>query len=144
MGARDSTDLVKPRDGVCENAPVCARGPEEVLATGLTAGELAAILATSVLVFLFWDGPLWSAPAGATYVLRIGVSYAIAIPLAAGALARASRLSAARVAASVAVVWTAKLVITSTLYVALATETGRTYTPIRTWEHAAPPSPHPG
>jgi plastocyanin len=112
---------------------------DSLLGTGLGAADAAVLLAASVAVFLFWDEPLWSAPAGASHAARIAVSYLLVVPLAAAALALRKRWSAVRLLSATALLWSAKLVVTASLYSAFAAGSASRYTPARAAEPAAAP-----
>ena len=113
---------------LCGNAPLC---------------ESATILAFSVVVFLFWDGPLWSAPAGASHFWRITISYLVVIPAVLAVQVWARRFDLRATASAVGLLWAIKMVITSTLYTLLAAP-GDRYQPERAWESPATPvaAPH--
>ena len=105
------------------------------MGAGLAKVWLAGILAISVVVFLFWDGPLWSAARGASHVGRILVSYLIVPALVAGALLYTRRWRWRRFASSLALLWAAKLVITALLYSWLAPGATNYYEPSRSWQN---------
>jgi plastocyanin len=111
-----------------------------MLGTGLSKGWLGAILAGSVLFFLFWGGPLWASDPNDSHVLRIGLSYLLVVPLAAGALALRRRLRATRLATATGAVWAVKLVVTSLLFLALAPGEAQSYAPATARLPAAPRS----
>jgi hypothetical protein len=117
----------------------CGQEPDR-FGTGLRPVELGAVLALSVATFLFWGGSLWRAPAGSSHVGRIAVSYLMVLPLVGGVLALERRFTWARLTSAVALVWSAKLVITASVYAYLATGSASPYEPARTWERASPPS----
>lgn len=104
------------------------------MGTGLSGRALAGVLTLSVGVFLLWDGALWSVPAGASHVERMAVSYAVVIPAVELALRHARRWSAPRLLSATALIWAAKLLVTSTLYAMLVAGGGDRYAPVRTWE----------
>ena len=112
------------------------------IGSGLRAKELALIVAISTTAFLFWGGPLWDAPVGASHVWRIGGSYLIVIPLVFAALARSHRASLAHILGAVGIVWSAKMLITATLYAYVAPESATQYAPARTWEESPEPEPN--
>lgn len=127
---------------VCENPPVCANetcapGHGGVLNTGLTLAWLNAICALSIGVFLFWGGALWMAAPGDSHALRIGVSYAVTIPLVVGALLCTRTFSLRHAVSATAVLWAVKLVITSSLYALLVPDGVDRYAPRRAWESAS-------
>lgn len=97
--------------------------------TGLSASWLLLILAASLLLFLFWDGPLWSVPDGTSHFGRIALSYAIVMPLAAAALALAKAFTWARLLTTSGLLWAIKLIVTSLLFVILASGTAQHYQP---------------
>ena len=115
------------------------RDPRRVsfLGSGMSAAELFAILALSVLVFLVWGGPLWSAPAGASHVARIAVSYLLA-PVAVLALFLVDvRWSWVHFGSAVALLWSAKLVVTASAYAWLASGSGTRYQPAQARDDVA-------
>jgi hypothetical protein len=110
-----------------------------LVGSGLRAWEFLLVLAISTTAFLFWGGPLWDAQVGTSHVWRIGGSYLIVIPLVLAALARTHRLSLAHLLGAVGMVWSAKMLITATLYAYVAPESATQYAPARTWEGAQEP-----
>jgi hypothetical protein len=112
------------------------RKPEQ-LGTGLPTGPLAAVLLVSLAVFAIYDGPLWSAPPDASHVGRIVVSYLVVLPLLALALAWKRRLTLTTCLTATALVWSVKLLVTSSVYFLLAPGSARDYAPARPWERAA-------
>lgn len=94
------------------------------------------MLALSLLVFLFWDGALWSAREGDSHAGRIFISYAVVIPLVAALLFATKRWSWVHLTTSTGLLWAVKLLLTSTLYFALAPTTTRNYRPRASWETA--------
>ena len=109
------------------------------IGSGLRGWELALILAISTTAFLFWGGPLWNVAVGTSHVWRIGGSYLIVIPLVFAALARSHRASLAHMLGAVGIVWSAKMLITATLYAYVAPESATQYAPARTWEESQEP-----
>ena len=109
--------------------PPAPRDDRSFLGTGLPPGWVAGVLTASVLVFLFWGGPLWTAPAGSSHVPRILISYLLVVPLAASLLALAGRGLRAHLASAVGLLWSAKLVITASLYSLLTTGAVSQYEP---------------
>ena len=107
-------------------APARSRG---FLSCGLSGASLIAIVTLATTLFLFWNGPLWSAPPGASHMGRIVWSYAVVVPLAAVFLLIEKRFGWAQLASSVGVVWAAKLIVTSSLYAYLATGSVQQYSP---------------
>ncbi len=105
-----------------------------MLGAGLSWVELGAALGASVVLFLFLGGPLWRAPAGTSHVARISLSYAVLVPLAAALLWRRRAFSWAHLLGSVAILWSAKLLITASLYSLWASETAEQYSPSKPWE----------
>jgi plastocyanin len=95
---------------------------------------LAALVAASTVAFFFWGEPLWRVAPGTSHVARIAGSYLIAVPLAAVVLAVARRLTLQHLLGSIAVVWSAKLVITATSYALVAPGSATEYAPARTWD----------
>ncbi|SRR5579883_139260 len=114
---------------------------EGFLGCGLHSYELAIILAASVTVFLFWNGPLWSAPTGASHVARIAFSYLLVVPLAIAALALRRRLGWFHLLSSIALLWSIKLIVTSLLYAYLAAGSASRYAPAETWRSPPPSAP---
>jgi hypothetical protein len=110
-----------------------------VVGSGLRAWEFLLVLAISTTAFLFWGGPLWNAPVGTSHAWRIGGSYLIVIPLVLAALARTHRFSLAHLLGAVGMVWSAKMLITATLYAYVAPESATQYAPARTWEGTQEP-----
>jgi hypothetical protein len=110
-----------------------------LLGSGLGAGAMAAILAFSVALFLFWNGPLWNAPTGARHLGRIAVSYLAVVPLGALALALRRRWSFIHLLSSVALLWSAKMVITASLYGLLTSGSASRYEPAP-WRAPSPPA----
>jgi len=88
--------------------------------TGLSPRSYSLLVALSVALFLFWDGPLWTAKREASHVARFVVSYLAVIPAAVLLLALARRLSWSHGIAATGSAWGIKLVITSVLYFTLA------------------------
>jgi hypothetical protein len=88
--------------------------------TGLPYPAYAAIVVTSVAIFLVWGGPLWSSPADASHVGRFVVSYLAVIPLAALALATLHRLTRSHLVTATGTAWALKLLVTAALYLWLA------------------------
>jgi len=74
----------------------------------------------SVVLFLFWDGPLWTAKREASHVMRFLVSYAAVIPAAALLLLVARRFTGSHLVAATASTWAIKLMFTSTVYLVIA------------------------
>lgn len=97
--------------------------------TGLSLPVLGAMLAFAVLLFLFWPQALWRSDGDDSHVARIVVSYLVLAPLVAIVLAWARRFSLARLATGVGVLWSAKLLVTSTLFFALAPGAAQSYSP---------------
>jgi plastocyanin len=91
---------------------------------------LLTILILAVVLFLFWGGPLWNAPPGASHVGRIVWSYAVVVPMVAVALLIERRFEWRHFASAVGVVWAVKLVVTSSLYAYLATGSVQQYSPV--------------
>jgi len=107
--------------------------------TGLPLWELIAILTGAVALFLFWDGPLWSAPPGSSHMVRILISYLAILPLVVAALLVAKRWSVIHLLSSVALLWSCKLVITASLYTYFASGSVSQYSPAQAHaEQAAP------
>jgi len=94
------------------------------------------IVVISTLAFLFWGGPLWSAPQQATHLSRIVGSYAAVIPFAAVALISVGRFSIARLTTATALVWVAKMLVTATLWMFIAPGTASRYQPAPVRERA--------
>jgi hypothetical protein len=108
------------------------------IGSGLRAWELAAILSVAIVVFLFWGGALWSVRPGSSHVARIAVSYLLVPPLVVAALAVGKRWSWTRLATAIALLWSAKLVVTASLYAYLAPGSASQYQPAQTWQDASP------
>ncbi|MEZ4299992.1 MAG: hypothetical protein R3B70_33900 [Polyangiaceae bacterium] len=94
--------------------------PRTVPGTGLAIFPYALLIALSVGLFLFWDGPLWRAEREASHVGRFAFSYLLVIPAAAALLLLARRFTVSHLVAATASAWGIKLVITSALYFSLA------------------------
>jgi hypothetical protein len=108
-----------------ERPPMLGGLPTEGLWTALGLGreQFLAILALSVLLFVFVDGPVWR-HLHASHFLRIPVSYGM-IPFAvAAALGWNRRASLALVIGASAAIALLKLVITAGLLVAFAIASG--------------------
>jgi hypothetical protein len=103
-----------------------------VLGSGLRASSMTLVLTASVLVFVFWGGPLWNAPSGSSHIPRIVISYLMVIPIAAAILTVTRRWHWVRLVSSTALLWSAKLLITASLYSLLATGSGNRYEPVAT------------
>jgi hypothetical protein len=103
--------------------------PRRSFGAGVPLAQLAIVLSISVAVFLGWGGLLWRAPAGASHVGRIALSYLIVVPLVAALLLVERRFTATSLATSVGLVWAAKLVLTASLYPLLAPESASHYEP---------------
>src|SRR5262245_35444012 len=88
-------------------------------AVGLTRGQFLAILAASVVLFVFVGGPLW-AHVHDGHLLRIAVSYGAIPPATALALARNGTLRLALVAGASVVIALVKLLLTAALLVVIA------------------------
>jgi hypothetical protein len=100
--------------------PIAPAGGRDFLGSGLTGREVTGLLAVSIAVFLLWNGPLWIARPGTSHLARILISYAIVVPLAGLVLARRERWSWTRLLGATALLWSAKLLLTATLYTWLA------------------------
>jgi hypothetical protein len=107
-------------------------------ATGLSLPALAAIFSFSLIVFMFWDGSLWNAETGASHAGRIFVSYAIVVPLVGAALLFTRRWDHTRLITATIAIWAIKLIVTSTLYFALAPGATHEYQPAAAWERSLP------
>ncbi len=114
------------------------------LGSDLDAWVIASVVLVSSLVFLFWGGPLWRAPRGASHLSRIVVSYALAVPLVALVLTVGRRFAWSRLLSGVAIVWSAKLVITASLYAYIAPGSANEYTPTQSWGSKSSESSLPG
>jgi hypothetical protein len=88
-------------------------------AAGLGRGHFLAILALSVALFLFVDGPLW-AHLHDRHLLRIAVSYGVIPPAVAVALHRRGTLGPLVLVTASAVVALVKLVLTAGILIVLA------------------------
>jgi hypothetical protein len=120
------------------DSPGAARG---WLGSGLPAWLLATLFGLSVVLFLFWGGALWRAPAEASHLVRIVGSYLVVVPLVIGALAGLRRLSLGALVTSVGLIWAAKLLVTSSLYALLAPGTSHDYAARRTWTREGAEAP---
>jgi hypothetical protein len=133
-------DELEPISSVIPRAPRASSRPAQppvrfgFLGSGLRGSIIAAIVATGTIVFLFWGGPLWTASDGASHVWRIVGSYLVVVPLVLAALALARRATPIHALSSVGIVWSAKLVITASLYAYLAPGSATRYAPERTWD----------
>ncbi len=97
-----------------------SRFAQDVLGSGLALPLYVALVAVSVALFAFWDGPLWTQPAEASHVGRFAVSYLAVIPLAVVLLGLVRKLSWRHLLTTLGTVWAIKLLITSAMYTALA------------------------
>lgn len=88
--------------------------------TGLSPVPYLLLVIFSVVLFLFWDGPLWTAKREASHVMRFLVSYAAVIPAAALLLLAARRFTGSHLVAATASTWAIKLMFTSTVYLVIA------------------------
>jgi hypothetical protein len=113
------------------DSAAAAPKPHERAGVGLALRPLVVVFVASVALFLFWDGPLWLAPPGASHVGRILVSYLAVVPLAALALMLVRAWSLTRFCTSVALVWGVKLIVTASLYPFLAPESASQYKPAK-------------
>ncbi|HVY48967.1 MAG TPA: carboxypeptidase regulatory-like domain-containing protein [Minicystis sp.] len=93
---------------------------ELVPGTGLGALPWIALVTVSTALFLFWGGPLWSAPREASHVARFVGSYASVLPLAAALLLSLRRFTWERLVTTTGSVWAVKLLVTAVLYQGLA------------------------
>lgn len=100
-----------------------------IFGTGMRAWPLVAILCVSVATFLGWGGALWAVPGGSSHVGRIAVSYLLVAPLVAVVLVLERRWSWVHFASAVAIVWSAKMVVTTSLYAYLASGSASRYAP---------------
>jgi len=105
-----------------------------LLGSGLNTSVLALILGATILVFLFWGGPLWSAPTGASHVGRIVMSYVAAIPMVAMALRLQHRWNRVKFFSATALLWGAKVVLSTSVYPYLTPGSASLYAPARPWE----------
>jgi len=110
------------------SAPTRSSG-SGLLGCGLSWFALLAVLTVSVAVFLFWNGPLWLAPPGASHLGRIVISYLAVIPLCGLLLLLGKRWSWVHLASATALLWAGKLIVTSSLYSYLATGSVQKYSP---------------
>lgn len=101
-------------------------------------GFVAVILITSVL-FLFWGGPIWSAPRESSHVARFLVSYLAAVPLVFLAHQVRGTGSTRGAITAVGVIWAVKMVTTAVLYEGLVQRPGRRVVSAATEAKAAPP-----
>jgi hypothetical protein len=88
-------------------------------AVGLERGQFLAILALSVVLFLFVDGPLWR-HLHDNHFSRIVVSYGAIPPLVALALHRNRAATLLRIVEASALLALVKLVVTAVLLLAVA------------------------
>jgi hypothetical protein len=102
--------------------------------TGISGAAFALILAACTLLFLFAGGALWKADPSESHVLRIVISYLIAVPLCAAALAVSRAFTWTRLLSSSGLIWGAKLVTTSTLFLWLTPGSASSYEPTRKWD----------
>jgi hypothetical protein len=110
-----------------------------LLGSGLSGKVVAGIVIVTTAAFLFWGGPLWDAAPGTSHVLRIAGSYLLALPLVWIMLRIEGRPIAMYFPAALAVVWSAKLVVTATAYAYLAPGSATIYAPDRPWERPGEP-----
>jgi hypothetical protein len=82
----------------------------------LTRTQFLAILALSVVVFLFAGGPLWT-HARASHFWRINLSYAVIPPAVAAAFYRNGKLRIVPILVASVVIALVKLVVTAVLLV---------------------------
>ena len=94
--------------------------PKTVPGTGLSPLPYILLVTFSVVLFLYWGGPLWAAQRETSHVMRFLVSYAAVIPAAAGLLLLARRFTWSHLTAATASTWAIKLMFTSTVYLAIA------------------------
>ena len=108
--------------------------PRTVPGTGLAILPYLLLVTFSVVVFLFWGGPLWLARREVSHVMRFVVSYAVVVPAAALLLLAAKRLTFSNLWGATGSTWAIKLMVTSTIYLVVAR--GTAHIPV-----AAPLSP---
>jgi len=87
---------------------------------GLTPTSYAVLLLSSVALFLFLGGPLWTAGRQASHLGRIGFSYLAVVPLAALLLLWRKQLTWTHLLGTCGSIWAIKLVLTATLYDVIA------------------------
>lgn len=87
-------------------------------AVGLTRGQFLCILAVSVALFLFLDGPLWRHTHD-SHFWRIVWSYLAILPMTYVALYRNGKAHLGTIVAASAVVGLVKLVVTALILVAI-------------------------
>jgi len=87
---------------------------------GLTPTSYVVLLLTSIALFLFWGGPLWTAGRQASHLARIGFSYLAVVPLAALLLLWRKQLTWTHLLGACGSIWAIKLVLTVTLYDVIA------------------------
>jgi hypothetical protein len=87
-------------------------------AVGLTRGQFFLILAVSIAMFLFLDGPLWL-HTHESHFWRIGWSYLAIVPMAWVALYRNGKAHLGTIVAASVVVGLVKLVVTAVILVAI-------------------------
>ena len=85
-------------------------------ALDLTRGQFLAILASSVILFLFIGGPLWT-HARQSHFWRINLSYAIIPPAVAAAFYRNGKMRLVPIIVASVVIALVKLVVTAVLLV---------------------------
>lgn len=96
------------------------RASRTVPGTGLSPIVYGLLVALSVVLFLFWGGPLWTAQREASHVGRFAFSYLLVIPAAALLLLAARRFTWSHLVGATGSAWGIKLVVTSALYFSLA------------------------
>ena len=94
--------------------------PKTVPGTGLSVFPYLLLVTFSVVLFLYWDGPLWAAKRETSHVMRFLVSYVAVIPAATGLLFLARRFTWSHLTAATCSTWAIKLMFTSTVYLAIA------------------------
>jgi hypothetical protein len=121
-------------------SPQATPGSKSPLGVHISISSLTIVLVLSTAVFIAWDGLLWRAPEGATHTGRIVASYLVVVPLVALVLLWRRGFGVVPMVTGVALVWGAKLVITSLLYTFLAPGAVVRYEPAPV---AAPLARHP-
>ncbi|RMD97484.1 MAG: hypothetical protein D6812_15190 [Deltaproteobacteria bacterium] len=97
--------------------------------SGVSGWEAAVVLGVAVFFFLFHGGALWDAPPEAAHVRRILDSYLLVIPLLAFLLLVRRKFSFLSLVSGTLLVWSFKLLVTASLWIAIAPGTASRYSP---------------
>ncbi|RME44585.1 MAG: hypothetical protein D6795_17705 [Deltaproteobacteria bacterium] len=97
--------------------------------SGVSGWEAAVVLGVAVIFFLFHGGALWDAPPEAAHVRRILDSYLLVIPLLALLLLVRRKFSFLSLVSGTLLVWSFKLLVTASLWIAIAPGTASRYSP---------------